>query len=105
MTITVTVLFPNTPDAKYDIDYYVNKHMPLIQTLWGRYGVKSWSATKFSNEVDGSPSLYAFGSVVVWEDHEEMKNAFSGPEAKEVMGDIVNFSNKEAVFLIGEVVH
>jgi uncharacterized protein (TIGR02118 family) len=43
--------------------------------------------------------------MVVWENHEEMKNAFSGPEAKEVMGDVVNFSNKEAVFLIGEVVH
>jgi hypothetical protein len=43
--------------------------------------------------------------MVVWGNHEEMKNAFSGLEAKEIMGDVVNFSNKEAGFLIGEVLH
>jgi len=102
MTATITVLFPNEPDAKYDIDYYVKHHMPLIQERWAQYGVKGWFATKFSNGIDGTPPLYAFGSTVEWESHEHIKTAFAGPEAKEIMEDIANFSNKQAVFLMGD---
>ncbi|KAG4293426.1 ethyl tert-butyl ether degradation EthD [Fusarium proliferatum] len=103
MTFTVTVLFPNEPDAKYDFEYYVSKHMPLIQERWGKYGVKGWSATQFTNGLDGSPGPYAFGSIVEWEDQSQVKIAFAGPEVAEIMGDVVNFSNKEAVFLLGKV--
>ncbi|KAM5341985.1 hypothetical protein ACJ41O_015016 [Fusarium nematophilum] len=103
MAFTVTAVFPNVPDAKYDIDYYLTKHMPLIQERWAKYGVKSWSATKFVDGLDGSPSLYAFGSVVTWDNAEQVKTAFAGPEVGEIMGDVSNFSNKDAIFLIGEV--
>ncbi|KAF5535255.1 ethyl tert-butyl ether degradation [Fusarium phyllophilum] len=103
MTLTVTVLFPNVPDAKYDFNYYVSKHMPLIQERWGKYGVKSWSATQFTNGLDDSPSPYAFGSIVEWEDQNQVKIAFAGPEVVEIMGDVSNFSNKDAVFLLGKV--
>ncbi|KAH6866239.1 hypothetical protein B0T10DRAFT_468057 [Thelonectria olida] len=105
MAFTVTVVFPNESDAKYDIDYYVTKHMPLIQERWGKYGVTSWSATKFTDGLDGSPSLYAFGSVVNWDNADQVKTAFAGPEVAEIMGDVPHFSNKQAIFLLGEVLH
>ncbi|WAO88885.1 Hypothetical protein NCS54_00625000 [Fusarium falciforme] len=105
MAFTITVLFPNEPDAKYDFEYYVSKHMPLIQECWGKYGAKSWSATQFTGGLDGSPSPYAFGSVVEWEDADQVKTAFEGPEAAEIMGDVANFSNKQALFLLGRVAH
>lgn len=103
MAVTVTVVFPNEPDAKYDIEYYMAKHMPLIETRWGKYGIKSWSATKYSNGIDGSPPLYAFGSVVTWDNEEQVKTAFTGPEVGEIMADVPNFSNKQPIFLIGEL--
>ncbi|KAF4825611.1 hypothetical protein CGCSCA5_v000415 [Colletotrichum siamense] len=105
MTITITVVFPNDDDAQYDIDYYVTKHMPLIQERWGKYGVKSWSVTKFQPGADGAKPLYAFGSVVYWDNLEQIKTAFGGPEVGEIMGDVSNFSNKEPIFLTGEVLH
>ncbi|CCF36772.1 ethyl tert-butyl ether degradation EthD [Colletotrichum higginsianum] len=105
MTVTITVVFPNEPDASYDIEYYVSKHMPLIQERWGKYGVVSWSVTKFQNGVDGSAPLYAFGSVVTWDNVDQIKAAFAGPEAGEIMGDVAKFSNKQPVFLTGEVLH
>ncbi|KAJ9139154.1 hypothetical protein NKR23_g8126 [Pleurostoma richardsiae] len=103
MAFTVTVVFPDEPDAKYDIDSYVEHHMPLVQSCWGKYGLQSWSATKFVDGVDGSHPLYAFGSVVVWDTEESIKTAFAGPEVAEIMGDVAAFSNKHAVFLMGEV--
>jgi uncharacterized protein (TIGR02118 family) len=103
MTFTVTVLFPNEPDAKYDFNCYISKHMPLIQERWGKYGVESWSATQFTDELDGLASPYAFGSIVEWDDQSQVKIAFAGPNVADIMGDVSNLSNKHAVFLLGKV--
>ncbi|KGO44095.1 Dimeric alpha-beta barrel [Penicillium expansum] len=101
MAFTITVLFPNVPDAKYDIDYYTAHHMPLIKQHWTKYGVQDWSVTTFAPGPDGAQPPYTFGSVVVWENKEGVDKAFASPEVAEVMGDVPNFSNKEPVFLFG----
>ncbi|KAF5715893.1 ethyl tert-butyl ether degradation [Fusarium mundagurra] len=103
MTFIVTVLFPNEPDAKDYFDCYVSKNMPLIQERWGKHGVKSWSATQFTNRLDGSPSPYAFGSIVEWGDQSQAKIAFAGPEVADIMRDVSNFSNKDTIFLLSKV--
>ncbi|KAJ4983114.1 hypothetical protein SVAN01_11378 [Stagonosporopsis vannaccii] len=103
MAVTITVVFPNDSDAEYDIDYYISKHMPLVQAQWSKYGLQSWSATKFLNGIDGSSPLYAFGSVVMWDSEDQLKTAFAGPEVAEIMGDVTNFSNKQPIFLIGDI--
>ncbi|MGO4294980.1 EthD family reductase [Chitinophaga sp. RAB17] len=33
--IKVTVLYPNGDGKTFDMDYYTNKHMPLMATLFG----------------------------------------------------------------------
>ncbi|CAK41996.1 uncharacterized protein BO96DRAFT_492378 [Aspergillus niger CBS 101883] len=102
MTYTITVVFPNETDAQYDIDYYTNVHMRLIEKHWSKYGLKSWSVTKFGPSLDGTAPVYAVGSRVHWESEEGMKRAFESPEVAEVMGDVVHFSNKQPIFLFGE---
>lgn len=34
MVYTVTVLYPNEPDAKYDFEYYFSHHLPLVDRHW-----------------------------------------------------------------------
>lgn len=102
MPVTITVLFPNDPDAKYDYDYYINKHLPLVQRLWSKYGVTGFSATKFTTGPDGSEPKYAFGSVVYWTSHDQIKAAFAGPEVGQIFEDNPNFSNKDGVFMFGD---
>jgi hypothetical protein len=38
MAITITVLYPNTPGSRFDLDYFVNTHIPLVETHWGAGG-------------------------------------------------------------------
>jgi uncharacterized protein (TIGR02118 family) len=33
---TLTILYPNGPDVKFDFDYYKNKHLPLVMSLFGK---------------------------------------------------------------------
>ncbi|KAF6785550.1 hypothetical protein CMUS01_16561 [Colletotrichum musicola] len=104
MSIAITVLFRNEPDAKYDIDYYVDNHMPMIQSLWGKYGVTGWSATKYTSGADCSAPEFSFGSTVTWESEDQIATAFAGPEAKQIMGDVPKFSNTKPIFLFGETI-
>ncbi|RAH75727.1 uncharacterized protein BO66DRAFT_416913 [Aspergillus aculeatinus CBS 121060] len=104
MTLTVTVVFPNDTDAKYDIDYYVENHMTLVEKLWSQYGLQGWSVTKYIPGLDGSPPLYAFGSEVFWENEEGMKEAFRSSSVAEIMADVARFSNKSPIFLIGQTI-
>ncbi len=36
MAYTVTVVFPIDADAQYDINYYTNSHMSLIEQHWSK---------------------------------------------------------------------
>ncbi|KAL0931425.1 ethyl tert-butyl ether degradation [Colletotrichum truncatum] len=104
MAVTVSVLYPNEPDAKYDVDYYVNKHMPLAGSTWKDFGVKSWSVIKYAPGPDGTEPKYAFAGVLQWDSLENVKKALAAPETAKVMQDVPNYSNKQPVFLIGDEV-
>ncbi|RAL02820.1 uncharacterized protein BO80DRAFT_463071 [Aspergillus ibericus CBS 121593] len=104
MSFTVTVVFPNDADAEYNIDYYTQTHMTLIEKHWSKYGLKGWSVTKYVPGLDGTPPLYAFGSEVFWENEDGAKAAFASPEVAEIMGDVPHFSNKTPIFLLGQTV-
>lgn len=104
MSTTITVVFPNDLDANYNIEYYISSHMPLIERHWKKFGVKSWSVTKFTPGLDGNQPLYAFGSTVYWDNNARIKEAFESPETAEIMGDVPNFSNKQPIFLLGRII-
>lgn len=103
MAASITVLFPNEADAKYDINYYKTHHMPLIGKLWGHFGITSWSVTTFTPGPDGSAPAFTFGSVVNWVSAEAIKTAFAHESVQQIMQDVPNFSNKQGTFLFGDV--
>ncbi|OHE92051.1 hypothetical protein CORC01_12632 [Colletotrichum orchidophilum] len=102
MPATFTILYPNEADAKYDIDYYVNSHMPLAAATWAAAGVKSWKVTKYAASADGKEPKYAFGGILIFDSVESIQKALTSPETAKVLQDVPNYSNKEPVFLIGE---
>lgn len=47
MPAVVTVAYPRPEGAvKFDIKYYIDKHMPLVGKTWGPKGLKSWTVTE-----------------------------------------------------------
>lgn len=37
----MTVVYPAKEGAKFDMDYYLKSHMPLVEKTWKSYGLKS----------------------------------------------------------------
>jgi uncharacterized protein (TIGR02118 family) len=100
--IIVSVLYPNGPGARFDIDYYLNSHMPMVQRRLGaplrRVAVEQGLA---GGSPGAAPPFLAaahlhFDSVAAFE------GAF-GAHAQAILADIPNYTNTQPVIQIGEV--
>lgn len=103
MAIKVTVLYPNEDGAKFDMDYYLATHMPLVSENWQKYGLKGWEVIQFARGADGATPLYQVQATLSWDSKEDFGKAMASEEAKTVLGDISNFTNTQPVLIAGDV--
>lgn len=101
--IKFTVMYPATPGARFDHDYYRDQHMPLLARLMGdacqRYTIDKGVA----GGAPGAPPAYVTMCHVHAESAEAFMAAF-GPHAKQIMGDVPNFTDIKPLAQISEVV-
>lgn len=98
----VSVLYPNGENKTFDMDYYVNKHLPLVESLLGDK-LKGASVEKGLGGVQpGSIAPFAGMGIMYFDSVEDFGAAF-GPNAAKIMGDLPNFTNIEPIVQISEV--
>jgi uncharacterized protein (TIGR02118 family) len=101
--IKVSVMYPYAPGARFDHDYYRDKHMPLLAARMGA-ACKSYTIDKgLAGGAPGAPPTYV-GMCHVFADSVESFQAAFGPHAKEILGDIPNYTDLKPVMQISEVV-
>ncbi|PKX89645.1 uncharacterized protein P174DRAFT_507321 [Aspergillus novofumigatus IBT 16806] len=102
MSATLTVLYPNEAGATYDLQYYKDVHMPLMQKHWTKYGLKRWTIPKFLSNVDGSPLPFIFYAVVELESAEQLAKALADAAGEEMANDVKNYTSIKPILLVGE---
>ena len=101
--IKVSVMYPNTPGARFDHDYYRDTHMLLLKARMGA-ACKHYTVEKgLAGGAPGSPAAYIAMCHIFCDSVEAFQAAF-GPHAKEIMGDIPNYTDLKPVVQISEVV-
>ena len=101
--IKVSVMYPATPGARFDHDYYRDKHMPMLKQKMGD-ACKSYTIDKgLAGGAPGSPAPYV-GMCHIFCDSVESFQAAFGPHAKAIMADIANYTDLAPVMQISEVV-
>lgn len=98
--ILVSVLYPSAPNAKFDLEYYNTKHMPLVTEKWGKFGLKQY----YVADLRGAPGPYSIQCTMVWDGTLEDFQKAAKEEGAQVMGDVVNFSSEQPILLSGGVV-
>jgi uncharacterized protein (TIGR02118 family) len=86
----------------FDLDYYMKSHMPLVDKRFGPHGLKRWEVTKVGAP-PGAPAAYQIITRLEFEAPGSFQAAI-GASGAEVMGDIPNFTDTQAVLQMGEVV-
>jgi len=100
--IKVSVFYPNEEAKRFDMDYYCNKHMPMVQEKLGD-AVKGMSVEKglASGDPDSSASYVAIGSL----EFESMESfqACWAPNVAAFAADVPNYTDIAPVLQISEV--
>ncbi|KAL2682325.1 hypothetical protein Neosp_006775 [[Neocosmospora] mangrovei] len=99
MATLLTLLYPipAAGAAAFDVDYYLNKHIPLARDAWSKYGLTKWSVVKLSPDTG-----YALQTIMTWDSPQSLGKAMQEAGA-EVMGDLKNFSTEKPVVIQGVI--
>lgn len=100
--IRVSVLYPNSSEAKFDHEYYAGSHLDLVKARLGSALVSSESNKGLGGAAPGAPAPFIAVGHLVFNTLEDFQGSF-GQHAAELMGDIPNFTNVEPEVQISEI--
>jgi uncharacterized protein (TIGR02118 family) len=100
--IKVSVLYGNADGRKFDMAYYCNKHIPMVQAKLGAACKGVQVDQGLGGAQPGSkPAFIAMGHLL-FDSVDAFQKAF-GPHADAIMGDIPNYTDILPVVQISEV--
>lgn len=100
--IKVTILYPNSEGKTFDMDYYSNKHMPMVASLLGD-SLKLLTIDKgIAGRTPEEPVPYLAIGYLYFDKLSAYQNSF-GPHAEKIVNDIPNYTNIQPVIQISEV--
>ena len=100
--IKVTVLYPNTPETRFDVEYYLQRHMPRSIELL-RPALKSVSVEiGLGGNLPSESAPFVAICAFTCESLDAFLAAFT-PHAAELEGDIPNYTNAKAITQVSEL--
>ena len=101
--IRVSAMYPNTPNRKFDLDYYAGKHMDMLSARLKPMGMVRWEIDKgIATGTPGDPAPFVAIGHLYFNSLDEFQKAF-GTHAQEIMADTPNYTDIEPQFQISEV--
>jgi uncharacterized protein (TIGR02118 family) len=102
MMIKISVLYPNSPDARFDMDYYVTRHMPMVRQRCAPECRRISAESGLAGGSPGSRPPYIAVGHLTFDSVAAIHKAFI-PHAPEILADIPNYTNTQPVIQISEI--
>ena len=102
--VNISILYPKSEGSHFDIEYYLNKHMPMsIEKLSPAKGFKAVSVERGVDVKEPKiDSTYFAVCHYTFETIEDFLTAFL-PNAEELQGDMPNYTNIEPIIQVTEI--
>lgn len=102
--IKISILYPNKPDTRFDIQYYLETHIPMATEIFGAHpGYKGVSVERgLAGAIPGTDATYAVMCHFLFDSADDFIAAFT-PHAEKLQGDIANYTDIEPIIQISEV--
>ncbi|MBU2920972.1 EthD family reductase [Winogradskyella psychrotolerans] len=101
--IKVSVMYPNSENVQFDVDYYQKKHLPMVTKLVGNALKRLELDLGMASRVPGEPAPYVAIAHLLFDDIDSFQEAF-GPHAATFAADVKNYSNVQAELQISELI-
>jgi uncharacterized protein (TIGR02118 family) len=100
--IRVSILYPNAAGSRFDLDYYLNTHLPMTEKLL-RPQMKGMVVEHgIAGTAPGAPPAYIALCHLEFESVDAFLEAFM-PHMATLTGDIPNYTDVEAVIQFNDI--
>lgn len=100
--IKVSVFYPYSEGRRFDLDYYCERHMPMVKDKLGDACQGIAVDHGLAGAAPGSVPLNVAMAHLFFDSVEAFQNAFA-PHADAIMSDIPNYTDIEPIIQISEV--
>jgi uncharacterized protein (TIGR02118 family) len=103
MSATVIVLYEDVQGARFDLDYYMNTHMPLVGEKCLPFGLKAWRVIQSAGTLDGGPAAFRIAALLEFDTVDQFRRA-AAAEGPAIFGDVPNFTDIKPVQMLADLV-
>lgn len=100
--IKVSVLYPWSIDGKFDMAYYIDKHIPLVRQKLGAACKGVAVEHGLTGGAPGEPPAYTAMGHLLFDSVEAFEATFA-PHAKAILDDVSNYTTIQPVIQISDV--
>jgi len=100
--IRVSILYPNTEGSRFDLDYYLNTHMPMTERLLAPKMKGMIVEHGIMGTTPGSKPAYVAMCHLLFDSVDAFLEVFM-PHMATLTGDIPNYTDVEAVIQFNDV--
>ena len=86
----ITILYPNAPDAQFDMEYYKNSHLELVRSLFGD-AVTQIAVHKGLGGPGGTPAAFLVATTIDFRDLAALGAAIE-QNGEKISADVANFT-------------
>lgn len=101
--IIVSVTYPASAGSRFDLDYYRDKHIPLVRARWGEHGLTDMQFVHGTAAPGGGPIAFHMVALLTFESAQAFEAAGQA-HGREIMSDIPNFTDVKPVVQLNEPV-
>ena len=99
--VVVSVAYP--AGCRFDLDYYMQTHIPLVQSRWAGFGLSEVRVLRGISAAGGGAPPCPIMALLTFGSQQDFERAVE-QHGKEVMGDIKNFCDANPAIQINEPV-
>jgi uncharacterized protein (TIGR02118 family) len=99
--IRVAVLYPNSDGTTFDVDYYINRHMQLVQNRLEPFGLLGWEVDAGLAGMDNSSAPYACIGYMFFNSVQDFHTGLE-KAGEDLFADVPNYTNITPVIQISE---
>jgi uncharacterized protein (TIGR02118 family) len=100
--IVVTVIYPKYESSRFDVDYYLATHIPLVREKFEPHGMKNVRVMRGMESIDGSAPAFAIIGELEFSSLQAFRHALA-MAGEEVVKDVPNFTNIQPMIQINEL--
>lgn len=102
--IRVTGLYKDVSNSRFDFDYYLNTHMPLVKKRLADFGMGDFEVERGVEAADGKAAPYICIVHIEFATIDDFKRGFE-KHGEELSADVQNYTNIAPEMQISEIVN